>query len=206
MLDTTTITDIARSAVDLRHRPGYAVFTSGRVEAGPGEDGRWVLRTDCGPAASAVRRALRDRSYATERDEDGAGSTITVWPVRRAPFSPLPPLSLREEVSVHRGVELGSGTWVLEGPLGRVEQQYGSGGHNDMAVHAVYPFAGAGWNSRCVVHPAGCWWRWEWPLQVRARRFIVAGPSVLDRPVATARLAVRLRILYRMHVHGTAQR
>ncbi|MER5638254.1 hypothetical protein ABT095_14995 [Kitasatospora sp. NPDC002227] len=204
MLDTTTITDIARSAVDLRRRPGYAAFTTGRIEAGPCEDGRWILRTDCGPAASAVRTALRDRGYATERDEGGAGSTVTVWPVRRAPFSVLPRLSLREEVRVHRGVELGSGTWVLEGPLGRVEQQYGRGGHNDLAVHAGHPFVGAGWSTGCAVHPAGCWWRGEWRLPVRARRFIVAGPSVPDRPVATARLAVRLRVLYRMHVHDTA--
>ncbi|MFJ5120895.1 hypothetical protein [Kitasatospora sp. NPDC088548] len=206
MLDITTITATARDAVDLRRRPGYAAFTSGQVEAGPGEHGRWVLRTDCGPAASAVRTALRDRGYATERDEDGAGSAVTVWPVHRAPFSALPPLSLREEVRVHRGVELGSGTWVLEGPLGRVEQQYGSGGHNDLAVHAAHPFPRAGWSTRCAVHPAGCWWRGEWRLPVRARRFIVAGPSVLERPVATGRLALRLRVLYRMHVHDTAPR
>lgn len=206
MLDTTTITDIARSAVDLQRRPGYATFTTGRIEADPGENGRWILRTDCGTAASAVRGALRDHGYATERDEEDIGSTVTVWPVHRAPFSPLPPLSLREEVRVHRGVELGSGTWVLEGPHGRVEQQYGSGGHNDLSVHAAHPFAGARWNPRCAVHPAGCWWWGEWPLPVRARRFIVAGPSMLDRPVATAQLAVRLRTLYRMYVHDTAQR
>ncbi|MFD9690364.1 hypothetical protein ACFXPX_38525 [Kitasatospora sp. NPDC059146] len=201
--DPARITALAHAALDLERHPGFRHFTTGLVTGRAGPSGHWTLTTDHEAAAGAVTTALHRHGYAVEHDRPGGSREVTVWPVHAARWSPLPALTLHEEIRVHRGVELGSGTWVLDGPLGTVEQQYGSGGHNDLLVHALHPFGFAARWTACPRHPGGCWLRTDWRLPVRARSLLTPAP-ICGRPQPTPQLAVRLRTLYRMHVHATA--
>lgn len=189
----------ARAAIDLDRFPGFAEFTDGAVTVEEADSHRIVLATDNRWAATAIRTALRQSGYAVEADRGNETTIVTVWAIGEADGESQPDLQLSEERDQH-----GRTTYLLEGPDGTVEQQCGSGGHNDMIVHARHPFPGSA-RAECARHGAGCWIRSDWPWEKRAVRSCIrsvltdAGSAWQASPEAES----RMRELYLQYAHQT---
>lgn len=190
---------VALAAVDLDRHPGYAEFTAGDVTVERSDAERIVLSTDNRWAASAIRATLRRAGYAVEADRGNETTTVTVWATSASEDESQPELNLANERD-----DYGRTTFLLEGPDGTVEQQCGSGGHNDLIVHARHPFPGSV-RSECARHGAGCWIRSDWPWEKRTVR------SGIQSVVAEAGSAWKvsseaeslMRDIYLRHIHLT---
>ncbi|WP_438489601.1 hypothetical protein [Streptomyces sp. S186] len=188
----------ARAAIDLNRFPGFAEFTSGIVTIEQADSDRIVLATDNRWSATAIRTALRRAGHAVEGDRRNETTTVAVWATSESYDATQPELQLTEGHD-----EYGRSVFRLEGPDGMVEQQCGSGAHNELIVHARHPFPGAA-HVECDRHGNDCWRRADWPLDDRIRRFIRAvltdsGSAWQTSPEAEQ----RMHSFYVRHVHQT---
>lgn len=193
--------DAAKAAVDLTTRPGFADFTAGpsavTVEHTDGE--RIVLTTDNRWAASAIRTALHRSGAAVEADRSNETTTVTVWAINQGDGTTSAEARFTEERDEH-----GRTILLLDGPAGAVEQQCGSGGHNNLIVHAHHPFPSSA-RTDCPRHGEGCWIRSDWPYsQWTARSYVKSvvtetGYAWKVGPEAKA----RMYDIYLRHVHRT---
>lgn len=193
------VVSIARDAVDLERRPGFAAFTNGKVTVERADSERIVLAVDNPWAASAIRRSLLDAGGAVEGDPAHMATIVTVWPTSQRDDTELPAVAQAEERD-----EYGQMAVVLDGPNGTVEQQVGSGGHNDLIVHARHPFPSAVRSMKCRRH-GECWMRSQpWRLADEPRRHIRT--IISDTGYAwdvTSAAAQAMRALYLEYVHQT---
>lgn len=193
-----TVVSIARNAVDLERHPGYAAFTNGKVTVERADNERITLATDSPWACNAIRTHLLDAGCAVEGDPAHEKTTVTVWPTAECDDAELPEVASAEERDQH-----GQLTVVLDGPHGTVEQQVGSGGHNDLIVHARHPFPGAVRTDLCVRH-GSCWMRSQWPLAAEPRRHIRS--VITDTGYGwdvTPEAEQAMRIVYLQRIHQT---
>lgn len=193
-----TIVSIARDAVDLNRRPGYAAFTSGNVTIEQVNGERIVLETDSPWAASAIRRKLLDAGCAVEGDPAHEATTVTAWATAKSDDTKLPEVTQTQVRDKH-----GRAIVLFDGPHGMVEQQVGSGGHNDLIVHAQHPFPGAVRTTLCARH-GDCWMRSQWTLAAEPRRHIRT--VLTDTGYAwdiTPAAGQAMRALYLEHIHQT---
>jgi len=186
----------AQAAIDIDRFPGFAEFTSGVVTVTQADGERIVMTTDNRWAATAIRTALRRAGYAVEGDSTNETTTVTVWATSESGDEAQPSLELTEERD-----QYGRTVFLLEGPVGTVEQRCGSGGHNELIVHALHPFSGAA-RVRCSRHSDGCWQRADWPLEARVRHLFQSvmresGSAWSVSPEASE----GMRSLYMRHVH-----
>lgn len=191
----------ACAAVDLTTRPGFADFTAGptAITVDHADAERIVLTTDNRWAASAIRTALRQSGAAVDADPGNQTTTVTVWAVSENHDTPEVETLLTEERDEH-----GRTTLLLDGPDGTVEQQCGSGGHNDLIVHAQHPFPSSA-RIDCPRHGDGCWIRSDWPWSQRTVRSCVR--SVVTDSGYTWQVdpeaEVRMRDIYMLQVLRT---
>lgn len=162
------VLNAARAAVDLKRRPGYAEFTSGLVTIERADDDRVELLADNRWAASAIRTALLDAGYAIDADPGNESATVVAWLIKDEQASLQPP---EIELTQRPNRERLGGEFLLEGPDGAVEQQFGTSGHNDLIVHSRHPFPG-GARTECDEHGSHCWRRSSWPLGDRVRHLL----------------------------------
>lgn len=191
------IVRLASEAINLDRKPGYRAFTNGIVTPSHNEDGHLVIATDNRWAASAIRSRLRQAGCAVEGDPLNESVTVTVWPIGRRNNTELPVLQMTERQ------EAAGTVLVLEGPDGAVEQQCGSGGHNDLIVHARHPFRGAA-SVSCDQHAGTCWSRSNWPWRLDVRRFVSQSYEANGfhwRPNPKA--VWRMRSIYQVYIHQT---
>ncbi|MET7975699.1 hypothetical protein ABZW44_22190 [Streptomyces mirabilis] len=189
----------ALAAVDLERHPGFATFTTGAVAVKQTAAERIEITTDNQWAASAIRTALRRSGCAVEADRGNVTSIVAVWAIGESSDDMQAETKLVEERDEH-----GRTILLLEGPDGTVEQQCGSGGHNDLIVHARHPFAGSA-RIECPRHGAGCWIRSDWPWKQRTVRSCIKS-VVTDTGYAwqvAPEAEVRMRDIYRLHIHRT---
>lgn len=194
-----TIYVAACAAVDLTIRPGFADFTAGPTAITTERAGaeRIVLTTDNRWAASAIRTALRRSGAAVEADPDNKTNSVTTWAISQGDDATSPETHFTEERDAY-----GRTVLLLDGPHGTVEQRCGSGGHNDLIVHAQHPFPSSA-RIDCPRHGDGCWIRSDWPWAQRTVRSCVrtvvteAGYTWQIDPEATT----RMHDIYVRHVH-----
>lgn len=193
-----TVLSIARNAVDLERHPGYAAFTDGKVTIDRADDERIILSTDNPWACNAIRTRLLAAGCAVEGDPAHEKTTVTVWPTAQRDDAELPEAAPTEERDQH-----GQLTVVLNGPHGTVEQQIGSGGHNDLIAHAQHPFPGAVRTTLCVRH-GDCWMRSQWPRGAEPRRHIRS--VITDTGYGwdvTPEAGQAMQNVYLRHIHQT---
>ncbi|MEU3529175.1 hypothetical protein AB0E62_35895 [Streptomyces sp. NPDC038707] len=185
----------ARTAISLDRSPGYTAFTTGQLTIDSVSDTAMALVTDSPWAANAMRTVLIDAGYAVDSDPDHTSTRITAWAVRQAPQAPATDLV----ITMSTDDSVNGGQFVLTGPDGCIEQQYGAGGHNDLVAHAPHPHPGAT-RGVCTRHGALCFTRYAWPHRARVRHLLAADTSAWRM---TAAADQRMRDLYIRHIHAT---
>lgn len=186
---------VARTAVSPQTHPGYREFTTGHIAVTDSRSNQITITTDNPWAASVVRTALLDAGHATDSDPAHTSTDVTVWSVRVTQPSPTLALTLTASAA---GPET-DGRFLLAGPDGVLEQQYGAGGRNDLIAHAPHPHPGAV-QGVCQDHGPYCFTRRTWPHQQRARHLL--NPAA-DSWRMTDAAEQRMRDLYTSHLHSS---